>query len=108
MVPTLGFLFDKKALADVKVPVRLYRAGKDRVPGRALQRREHPQQPADTAGVRGGRRHGALHLLFTLQPGAEPWVKWICEDAPGINRVAYHKKLNAEMVDFFRRTLDVP
>ncbi len=50
------------------------------------------------------------HYIFFSPCSAEltPWVKWICEDAPGIDRVAYHTKLNAEMVDFFRRTLDVP
>lgn len=108
MVPTLGFLFDKKGLANVKVPVRLYRAGQDQFlvePYNVENIRNNLPTPPEYEVA-----EGMGHYIFfsPCSPELTPWVKWICEDAAGIDRIAYHKKLNAEMVDFFRRTLDVP
>lgn len=108
MAPTLGFLFDSKGLAGIKIPVRLYRAGKDEVmpePYNVENIRKNLPTPPEYAVA-----EGMGHYIFfsPCTPELTPWVKWICEDAPGIDRVAYHRKLNAEMVDFFRRTLDVP
>jgi predicted dienelactone hydrolase len=108
MAPALGFLFDSKALANVKVPVRLYRAGKDGVMPEPYNveniRKSLPTPPEFVVA------EGMGHFIFfsPCSPELTPWVKWMCEDAPGIDRVAFHQKLNAEMVDFFHRTLDVP
>lgn len=108
MAPTLGFLFDRKGLANVKAPVRLYRAGKDELMAEPYNveniRKNLPASPEFEVA------EGMGHFIFFSPCGPEliPWVKWMCEDAPGIDRVAFHQKLNAEMVDFFHRTLDVP
>lgn len=108
MAPTLGFLFDKKALANVKIPVLLYRAGTDQVlpePFNVEAIGKNLPNPPEMKVA-----EGMGHYIFFSPCSAEltPWIKWICEDAPGIDRVAFHDKLNAEMLDFFRRTLDVP
>jgi len=29
----------------------------------------------------------------------------LCKDPPGVDRIVFHQRLNAEIVDFFRRTL---
>jgi predicted dienelactone hydrolase len=50
---------------------------------------------------------GAGHYVF-LAPCSEALraaVPEICSDPPGIDRAVIHARLNAEMVDFFRRTL---
>jgi hypothetical protein len=92
----------------VKAPVRLYRAGKDELMAEPYNveniRKNLPASPEFEVA------EGMGHFIFFSPCGPEliPWVKWMCEDAPGIDRVAFHQKLNAEMVDFFHRTLDVP
>ncbi len=50
---------------------------------------------------------GAGHFVFLAPCSAAlaRAVPAICTDPPGIDRVAIHEKLNAEMAAFFRRTL---
>jgi predicted dienelactone hydrolase len=105
MAPALGFLFDEASLADVRVPVRLYRAEHDQVlyypyDGETY-RRSLPMEP-ETIVVR-----GAGHYVFLAPPPvalvrAHPDV---FQDTPAFDREAFHHRLNAEVVDFFCRTL---
>ncbi|MBI3496233.1 MAG: hypothetical protein HY058_02890 [Proteobacteria bacterium] len=108
MAPALGFLFDQAALAELRVPVRLYRAGADEVlrhPWHAERVRQMLPTPPEYEVI-----EGAGHYVF-LAPCAEALmdaVPEICRDPPGIDRAAIHARLNAEMVDFFRRALGQP
>jgi predicted dienelactone hydrolase len=107
MSPMLGFLFDQKGLADVRAPLRLYRAGKDEVlpePYNIDNILKNLPAPPELAVA-----EGMGHFIFfsPCSQDLEVMVPWICRDAAGIDRVAFHEKLNADMVDFFQRTLDV-
>jgi predicted dienelactone hydrolase len=105
MAPALGYVFDKAALASVQMPVRLYRPTDDEVlrhPWNAERiARMLPQAP-EYELVKGAGHYVFLPpcpMLLAVRLPA------ICKDPPGIDRAAFHERLNAEMVEFFQRTL---
>jgi predicted dienelactone hydrolase len=105
MAPALGYVFDRGGLSKVEVPVRLYRPTADEVllhPWNAERIAQMlPKQPEYQL------IEGAGHFVF-LAPCAAvlaALVPDICKDPPGIDRAAIHARLNAEMIEFFRRTL---
>jgi predicted dienelactone hydrolase len=106
MAPALGQVFDKTALAEVHVPIRLYCAGADEVlrhPWNAERIRQMLPAAPEYEVI-----EGAGHYVF-LAPCPAPMaasLPAICVDPPGIDRTAIHARLNAEMVEFFRRTLN--
>ncbi|MBF5040946.1 MULTISPECIES: dienelactone hydrolase [Myxococcaceae] len=101
----LALPFDRAALKGVKVPVRLYAAGKDEV----LPLADNAER------VRGGLPRPpeyrlfpeAGHYVFLAPCGPEQRqrVPMICEDPPGVDRGALHRELADELVAFFGRTL---
>ncbi|MET3494233.1 alpha/beta hydrolase family protein [Variovorax boronicumulans] len=101
----LSFFNDAQVLKDVKIPIQLWaseRGGDGVMPARVeAVRRGLPSPPdfrvpADSA-----------HFAF-LAPCSEAMAKVlpeICNDAGGFDRVAFHEKLNAEAIAFFRQQL---
>jgi predicted dienelactone hydrolase len=105
MAPALGFLFDQASLANIRVPIRLYRAGNDEIlpaDWNAERVRRLLPQPPEYVVV-----DGAGHFIFLVpcSAGLAQAMPMLCRDPPGIERVQCHKVLNADMVHFFRRTL---
>jgi len=105
MAPAFGFLFDRPRLAGVAAQVRLYRAEMDQL----LRTDTHfepylrgfPQMP-EYRIVK-----GAGHYAF-VTPCPEAFMEEdpdVCRDRSGFDRVAFHERFNAQLVDFFRRTL---
>jgi predicted dienelactone hydrolase len=105
MAPGPGLVFDREGLAGVHVPIRLYRAGADEVlphPWHAERVRQLLPVPPEYVVIA-----GADHYVF-LAPCSAAFaaaIPEICRDPPGIDRTAIHRQLNAEMLDFFGRTL---
>ncbi|WP_222183475.1 alpha/beta hydrolase family protein [Geminicoccus harenae] len=105
----VGFGFDAAALAEVDVPVQLWAAAEDRVvPYRtnmALLRWSLPAVPEFHLVAKAG------HFAFLrpcdprLESAAPDVWTMVCIDAPGFDRAAFHRRLNDEVVAFFRRTL---
>lgn len=105
MAPALGYVFDKAALSTVVVPVRLYRPSADQIlahPWNAQRIAELLPTPPEYQII-----DGAGHFVFLAPCPTQlaSRLTFICTDPPGIDRTAMHARLNAEMVDFFRRTL---
>lgn len=105
MAPAVGFLFDRTGLAKVAMPVRLYRPAEDEIlphPWNAERIAQMLPKPSEYEVVK-----GAGHYVFLPPCPAvlATQLREICEDPPGIDRAAFHARLNADMVDFFRRTL---
>jgi predicted dienelactone hydrolase len=106
MAPALGYVFDRAALAKVEVPVRLYRPGADELlahPWNAERIARMLPNPPEYQVL-----DGAGHFVF-LAPCPSAFaalIPIICTDPPGIDRNAIHMRLNAEMIDFFRRALE--
>jgi predicted dienelactone hydrolase len=104
-----GFAFDEAALAKVNVPVQLWAAADDRVvPYRtnmAPLRRSLPTAPEFHLVENAG------HFAFLrpcdprLESGAPDIWTMVCIDAPGFDRRAFHRRLDAEVAAFFGRTL---
>jgi predicted dienelactone hydrolase len=105
MAPALGYVFDKAGLAKVEVPVRLYRPTADEIlahPWNAERIAQMLPKPPEYQLVK-----GAGHYVFLAPCPALLALRIpdICKDQKGIDRAAFHASLNAEMIEFFRRTL---
>ncbi len=105
MAPGFGFLFDRAGLAGVDVPVRLYRGENDEVlrqPWHAQRIADNLPRPPEYEVI-----PGAGHYVFLVPCAAEVAGRYpvLCNDPPGVDRIAVHQRLNDEMVDFFKRTL---
>lgn len=103
--PAFGFAFDKTGLAGVRVPVQLWRAAVDR----------HQPNPWYEEVVRGALPEppeyhvipNADHYAFLApcSPELAAAAPQICTDPPGFDRAVFHRSFNAEVVQFFSRTL---
>jgi predicted dienelactone hydrolase len=103
--PAVSYLFGPGSLDEVKIPIQLWRAAQDdQVPdawNTALLRQELPSPPDEHVVA------GAGHYAF-LPPCGEALAKQvpqICNDAPGFNRIAFHRQFNSAVVVFFKKTL---
>jgi predicted dienelactone hydrolase len=105
MAPALGYVFDKAGLAKVEVPVRLYRPSADEVlvhPWNAERIAQMLPRPPEYQVI---DRAGHYVFLAPCPMLLALRIREICKDPPGVDRAAIHERLNADMVDFFRRTL---
>jgi predicted dienelactone hydrolase len=105
MAPALGYVFDKAGLEKVQVPVRLYRPAADEVlvhPWNAERIAQMLPRPPEYQVIDLAGHYVFLApcpMLLALRNPA------ICKDPQGVDRAAIHERVNAEMVEFFRRTL---
>jgi predicted dienelactone hydrolase len=103
--PAFGFAFSRAGLSGVRVPVQLWRAADDR----------HQPNPYYEEPVRAGLSQtpdyhvveNAGHYDFLPPCGALMARKRpdICASLPGFDRAAFHERFNADVVQFFRATL---
>lgn len=106
IAPGLGFTFARAGLSGVHVPVQLWSGDKD----------QSVPTPTNAEPVRrelGNRAEwhlvpNAAHFSFMVPCGLAALVapKQICTDPAGFDRAAFHKTFNAQVVAFFRKTLD--
>ncbi|MFN5035756.1 MAG: alpha/beta hydrolase family protein, partial [Bradyrhizobium sp.] len=109
--PAFGPLFDRDALKDVTIPIQLWASelsGEDKIteinPGYVAAINQALPIKTDDHVVR-----NAGHFVFLAPCSATLAAKLpkICTDRPGFDRVAFHSELNAAMLAFFRKQLDV-
>ncbi|WP_241018429.1 dienelactone hydrolase [Paraburkholderia sp. Tr-20389] len=103
--PAFGFTFGRAGLANVHVPVQLWRAADDR----------HQQHPYYDEAVRAALPHapdyhvvaGAGHYDFLPPCDVRLAHKRpeLCNSLPGFDRAAFHEQFNAAVVQFFQATL---
>ncbi len=105
--PTLGFTFGPQALAAVKVPVQLWRAGSDDVT-------PHPWNAEAISNALPTRPDyvvvpNAGHFVFiACGPEGVQRAPNACRDAPDFDRQAFHQRFNTAVVGFFRTRLPAP
>ncbi len=102
LAPAYSIFFDRHGLADVSIPLRVYLAANDTTV-RAATGEEHLlkllPKPPEYVVVPGGD-----HNVFVAPCG--PGMRGpACADPKGVDRVAIHRVMNAEILDFFDRTL---
>lgn len=105
MAPALGFLFNRDGLSRVPAQVRIYRAEMDNI----LRADTHVEPYLRSLPRVPEYRiiKGAGHYAF-LSPCPEALIEEdpdICRDRPGFNRIAFHARLNEQILDFFNRSL---
>ena len=100
--PGLGFAFAPSGLSGVRVPVQLWAGTADETVPYATNAGPVRQMLGERADFH--EATGAAHLSFLAPcgPGGPPPL---CQDAPGFDRVAFHRELNQAVVAFFRRHL---
>lgn len=106
LMAPVGVPFSKSGLAGVTIPIRLYRAERDeQIAGSQVEElRERLPVPFEYEVVR-----DAGHFAFLMpvpaaiaaEVGPPAW------DPPGFDRAAFHERMNAEIADFFDRTLAI-
>ena len=107
MAPAIGYAFDKAALEKVRMPVRIYQAAADEMlpkPWHAERIAQNLPSPPEYVALEGA---GHFVFLAPCSPAFALIAKQACTDPPGVDRIAIHDKLNAEMIAFFRKSLDV-
>lgn len=105
MAPALNFVFDRAALAGIAIPIRLYRAEADEIvpaPFDAEHIRRALPREAEYQVI---ERASHYAFIAPCSPTLAQGVPEICRDPAGVDRVAIHLRLNAEISDFFARTL---
>lgn len=100
----VGALFVDGGLSRITVPVRLYRAEKDALVGAVQLERIRDLLPAAPEYVV-VENAGHYAFMAPFAPGTAAGLGPLAEDPPGFDRVAFHERLNAEIADFFARTL---
>lgn len=106
--PALGFTFAPDGLKAVTGPVQLWQAEDDQVlpsPAYIEPVREALPTPPEFHFVPGA---GHFDFLPPCRPEVRASAPMICVSAPDFDRAAFHDRLNAEVVRFFRRTLMDP
>lgn len=104
LLDPLGVPFDAKGLAAVRVPVLLYQPEDDSYLGAAA----NADAVAAALPVPPERRTvPGRHFVFIDPCPAElaAAAALICQDAPGVDRAAIHRRLELEIADFLRRHL---
>jgi predicted dienelactone hydrolase len=105
MAPGPGYFFERDGMKPVTAAVGIEEPTDDRAMKRtynAERIRDLLPTPPEYAPLQ-----NVGHYIF-VAPCPEPLrdgVPEICADAPGIDRAAVHRQINAKMADFFRRTL---
>jgi predicted dienelactone hydrolase len=102
--PTLGFTFGPAALAPIKVPVQLWRAGNDEIT-------PHPRHAEAIYNALPTKPDyivvsNASHFAFVACSAAMTQrAPGICQDAPDFDREAFHRTFNIAVVAFFKMQL---
>jgi predicted dienelactone hydrolase len=105
MAPALGFLFERDDLAAVRAPLRIWRAGADEIlrePFNAERYRALLPVAPEYETLEGV---GHYAFLAPCSDALRKAIPAVCADPPGIDRAAIHRRLNDDMLAFFRRTL---
>ncbi len=103
--PALGFTFAPDGLKAVTQPLQLWQAEDDQVlpsPAYVEPVRDALPTPPEFHFVPGA---GHFDFLPPCRPEVRASAPMICVSAPDFDRAAFHERLNAEVVRFFRETL---
>ena len=104
LMDPLAFAFDADALAAVRVPTLLLRPASDDF------LKAQPNASAVAVGLPVPPQQITVpgsHFVFIdpCPPATTARVPALCQDAPGINRVAIHRRIESEISAFLRRSL---
>lgn len=103
--PAFGFAFDKAGLQAVRIPVQLWSAADDRhQPSPHYEDLVRANLPRDPEFHRVDNA-GHYDFLPPCDPSLAKVAPDICTSASGFDRNDFHRRFNAAVVAFFRRTI---
>lgn len=104
----LGLVFSPEGLRDIAVPVQLWRPENDDLASHPYNAEAVylglPMKP----DYRVVPNAGHFAIMAPCAARLARAVPKICNDAPGFDRVAFHRKFNADILAFFRKHLKRP
>ena len=106
--PAMGYSFTKAGLAQVSVPLQLWRAGDDQIlpdPFYASTVRANLPKAPEWHVVPGA---GHFDFLTPCNDKGQATAAFICTSAPGFDRAAFHEDFDAKVVGFFKANLIRP
>ena len=103
--PALGFTFSRAGLRQVRVPVQLWRAESDEVLPHPHYVEPVRRSLPRTAEYHTVPRAGHFDFLSPCSREAAARRPQFCSSAPGFDRAAFHARMNAQLIRFFRRHL---
>lgn len=103
--PAIGFAFSPQGLRTVRVPIQLWRAEDDHIlpaPDYAEPVRDALAHPPEYHVVSGADHFDFLAPCSAALAEAAPII---CQARGGLDRAAFHKTFNQDVVHFFEKTL---
>jgi predicted dienelactone hydrolase len=100
----LSVMFDEKGVADIKIPLKIYKVSDDQEL-RNPWNSDHLLSVLPSTVERGEVQGGHFVFVAPCSAALTAAVPDVCVDAKGVDRVTIHAKLNDEIVDFFNRKL---
>ncbi|MGH8214810.1 MAG: alpha/beta hydrolase family protein [Rhodanobacteraceae bacterium] len=104
----LSLIFDQAGLASVNRPVFLYYGQNDEVLRPAYNVLHIAPLIKTLTGIRMIPKAGHYVFLSPCSPKLAKDAPEICNDPPGVHRVAVHRQIDADALAFFRKTLGSP
>ena len=102
----LGLVFSPEGLRDVTVPVQLWRPEHDVLASHPYNAEAVYQALPVKPDYRVVPNAGHFVIMVPCSAPMARAVPEICNDAPGFDRVAFHRQFNAEILAFFDKHLD--
>jgi predicted dienelactone hydrolase len=103
--PAVGYAFSAEGLADVKIPIQLWRGDSDEI----LPHPNYAQAIYDRLPAKPEyhvvANAGHFAFLAPCSPALAAMVPEICRDPAGFDRTAFHREFNAAVVAFFKAKL---
>lgn len=103
--PGLGYTFTADTLKNVTIPVQLWRAEDDLILPHPYHAEAVRQALPKVPDYRVVSKAGHYDFLAPCSVALANIVPVICQSAPGFDREAFHKNLNAAVVEFFGKNL---
>jgi predicted dienelactone hydrolase len=100
-----GLVFDKAGLAHIDRPVFLYYGQADQVLLPKYNVLHIAPLIRTLAGVRAIPKAGHFVFVSPCSPALTKRLPDICKDAPGVDRVAVHRQIDADALMFFRKVI---
>ncbi|MDV7341689.1 dienelactone hydrolase family protein [Terasakiella sp. A23] len=105
LAPVSGGLFHTESLADISVPVQIYRAERDMIlrnPFHAQEIRDHLPAGCDYHVT---EKAGHFSYLSPVREEVRAELGELANDMDGFDRESVHKKIHQEMIDFLNKAL---
>jgi predicted dienelactone hydrolase len=103
LAPAYGPLFDKNSLAEVKIPIKMYSAEKDRELDERFNIKHFARVLPKRPELEVVKDAGHFVFMAPCNDSLKKAVPYICIDAPSVDRAEIHQNMNKEIIQFFHQ-----